>query len=358
MSGQRARFDIAAQSPGGLAYYQWQFDGADVAGATRAAYYTEILSPGESGKQVRCIVYAGGVIATSTVATITIVAGPVPTSQPYIGVNFVGGDAAGASGVLRPNDVVGVVPQANFNNISGAAVTETPLVDANGASTPATISYSARTYFTGTGENTAEDVLFQGYLHNANASVIVTLNHVPSGGYDVYAYCVGFTYNATYEQSMSVTGSGTYPTYHVRAEHSTDYSAAPAVFRQMSSTEPNARQQGNYVVFRGVVPDLNGALTLTVGNESDNPLDIDVTPTVSGLQLVKVPPSLRIDRVGLDVEISWDSDAGEYTLESSSSVGPTAVWTPVPGVSSPLIDFGSLSIVPNDAPKYFRLRKP
>ncbi len=356
-AGQRARFEIAAQSPGGPAFYQWQIDGADVIGATRAAYYTATLSPADSGKNVRCIVHAGGIVATSSVATITVVPGPALLEQPYIGVNFVGGDAAGASGSLRPIDVVGVVPQANFNNVAGGAVSDAPLVDANGSSTPATISYSARTYFTGTGENTAEDVLFQGYLHNANSSVVVTLNHLPVTGYDLYAYCVGFTYNATYEQGMSVAGTGTSPTLHVRAEHSTDYSAAPAVFRPMASTDPNARQQGNYVLFRSVVPDASGALTLTVNNESDNPLDIDVTPALSGLQLVRVPPRLTISPIGRTVEISWGRDAAEYNLESSESLGATANWQPVVEANNPLFDFGSLMVSADGAKKFYRLRK-
>jgi hypothetical protein len=125
----------------------------------------------------------------------------------------------------------------------------------------------------------------------------------------------------------------------------------------MSSTEPNARQQGNYVVFRGVNSDANGTITVNVGNESDNPLDIDVTPTLSGLQLVRVPPRLTINRVGADIEIVWESDAGEYTLESSDSLGATANWTPVPGVNSPLIDYGSLTVAAAGPPKFYRLRK-
>jgi hypothetical protein len=258
---------------------------------------------------------------------------------------------------LRPTDVVGVVPQANWNNVAGATVTEAPLLDAQGTATPATISYAARTYFTGTGENTAEDVLFQGYLHNANASVVVSLNHLPAGGYDLYAYGVGFTYNATYEQSMTVTGSGTYPTFHVRAEHSTDYSAAPALFRLMSSVNANAREQGNYVVFRGVVADPSGTLTVTVGNESDNPLDIDVTPALSGLQLVKVPPRLNIGWQGPEIEISWGADAVDYNLESSNSLGLNADWQPVPEANNPLFDLGSI-FVPGAGPaKFYRLRK-
>jgi hypothetical protein len=358
VAGQRARFDIAAQSPGGPAFYQWQFENADVLNATRAAFYTAPLSLADSGKKIRCIVHAGGVIATSAVVSVTVVAGPASADQPYLGVNFAGGDAlAGASGVLRPSDVVGVVPQANFNNVAGAAVTEMPLVDADGAATPVTITYSVRTYFTGTGENTAEDVLFQGYLHNANNSVSVSLNHVPKTGYDLYAYCVGFTYNATYEQSMTVVGSGTYPTYHVRAEHSADYSAAPSIFRQMSSVNPNARQQGNYVVFRGVVPDSGGTLTVNVGNESDNPLDIDVTPALSGLQLVRVPPRLTIAPAGPDVEIGWGADAVDYNLEYSTSLGANADWIPVPEAGNPLFDFGSITLTSSGPARFYRLRK-
>src|SRR6185503_14648134 len=47
-AGQRARFDIAAQSPGGPAFYQWQLNGTDVPGATRAAYYTPVLNVADS----------------------------------------------------------------------------------------------------------------------------------------------------------------------------------------------------------------------------------------------------------------------------------------------------------------------
>src|SRR6185436_19613367 len=111
------------------------------------------------------------------------------------------------------------------------------------------------------------------------------------------------------------------------------YSAAPAVFRQMSSTDPNARQQGNYVVFRGVVRDENQTRNVIVGNESDNPLDIDVSPTLSGLQLVKVPPRLSLARAGQSVEISWGGDAVDYNLESGATLGPTANWVPVAGVN-------------------------
>jgi hypothetical protein len=361
-AGTRARFEAAAKSGSGPAFYQWQIGGVNVPGATRAAFYTPVLSAANNGNQIRCVIHAGGAVATSAVATVTVQAGAAPSSQPYLGVNFIGGDAAGASGSLRPIDVVGVVPQANYNNVAGATAADVALVDAEGAATPVTIGYTARTYFTGTGENTAEDVLFQGYLHNANASVVVTLNNVPDGAYDLYAYCVGFTYNATYEQSMGLVGAETYTTYHVRAEHATDYATAPSVFRRMSSIDAGARQQGNYVLFHEISPDPSGTLTLTVNNESDNPLDIDVTPTLSGLQLVSVPPGLSIRREGGNAVISWGAAAAGFTLESSGSLGVTtpASWAPVTGAPNPLTGAASVSVSVGtgaDPTKFYRLRR-
>src|SRR6185369_2850721 len=114
------------------AYYQWRVNGQDILGATRAAVYTPPLALADDGKQYTCVIHAGGVIATSAVAVVNVTAGPVSDDQPYIGVNFVGGDAAGASGTLLARDVLGVVPQGNFNNLTGGAGTGVALQDADG----------------------------------------------------------------------------------------------------------------------------------------------------------------------------------------------------------------------------------
>jgi hypothetical protein len=362
-AGRRVRFEVAAQSVGGPPFYQWQVSGQDIPGATRAAYYTPVLGQADSGTQYRCVIHAGGAIVTSSAAAVTVTAGPAPASAPFVAANFVGGDAAGASGSLRASDVLGVVPQGSWNNLTGGAGTDTPLVDAAGLPAPVTISYSGITYFTGSGERTAEDVLFQGYLHGANLSVSATLNHVPPGAYDLYAYCVGFNFNATYEQAMGLVGAVAAPTFHVRAEHAGNYAAAPGIFRRMSSTDPGARDQGNYVVFQGVSPDLSGALALTVVNESDNPLDIDVTPALSGLQLVKVPPGISIAIDGAGVSVSWGGAAAGFILEASRSLGgPTpANWGPAAGAPNPLTGAGALSVSLGggaEPVRFFRLRQP
>jgi hypothetical protein len=362
-AGRRVRFEAEATSGGGPAFYQWQVGGQDIPGATRAAYYTPVLAVGDSGKQYRCMIHAGGAVVTSAAATVTVTAGPAPISDPYVGISFVGGDPAGAGGTLRAIDVVGVVPQANWNNVPGGTGADVALVDASGAASPVTLTFNGRTYFTGSGENTAEDVLFQGYLHNANSSVTATLKNVPGGAYDLYYYAVGFTYNATYEQAMTLSGEQAYPSFHVRAEHAVNYAAAPGIFRRMTSTDPAARDQGNYVVFQGVSPDINGNFTLSVDNESDNPLDIDVTPALSGLQLVRVPPGLSISIQLGNTVVSWGDAATDYLLESSRSLGgsPAANWGPASGAPNPLNGAGSISVPLQGGPEailFYRLRKP
>src|SRR5262249_14230665 len=128
--GQRARFETRANSPGGPIFYQWQRNGVDIHGATRAAYITPVLRLADSGTQFRCVLWGGGSVATSQVATVTVNPGAPPTSQPFIGLNFIGGAAGqGPGSSLRSNDVVGVVPQENYNNLPNA-LTDGPLVDA------------------------------------------------------------------------------------------------------------------------------------------------------------------------------------------------------------------------------------
>ena len=355
-TGHRARFEATANSPGGPVFYQWQLNGTDIPGATRAAYYTPVLSPADSGRQYRCLICGGGIAVTSMVATLTVNGATPPTTQPFIGVSFIGGSVGQGPGAsLRSNDVVGIVPQANYNNLPNA-LTDGGLVDAEGALSPVTITYTANSYFTASGENTAEDVLFQGYLQNANNPVMVTLNKVPAGVYHLIVYAVGFNFNATYEQALELSGAAIYPVYHVRAEHAAQYLAAPGVFRRMSSTNPDARDQGNYVMFENVSPDPSGGLALTVSNESTF-TGVNANPALSGFQLVRVLPALSLARHANGmVVLSWGSEAAGYILESSTQLGAGASWSPVGGAPNPIAGAGSIEVIPS-ASRFYRLSK-
>jgi hypothetical protein len=301
-------------------------------------------------------------VSTSAVATVTVNAGPAPTAQPLIGVNFVGGGSDGPGGTLSSNDVVGVVPQANYNNLSGGTGTGVALRNADGTASAVTTTFSGTTWFTGTGEGTAENLLFQGYLHNTNVGVSVTLNNVPPGNYHVIAYSVGFNFNAIYDESLQLIGSIAYPTFHVRAEHAGQYIVAPSVFRRMSSTNAAAREQGNYVIFTNVSPNASGAFTLNVLNESPaENTGVGDAPALNGLQLVRVitpvSTALSLSRNGASVSIAWAATANGFVLESSSLLGAGADWQPVAGVPNPLTGSGSVLVTPSGPAKFYRLRQ-
>jgi hypothetical protein len=358
--GRRARFEAEAASPGGPVYYQWQKNGANIPGATRAAYVTPVLGLADSGSQYRVILSGGGGTVPSASVGVTVNPGPAPTSVPWIGASFGGGAAGvGPAGILRPDDVVGVVPQANWNNLLDPTGVDLPLVDADGASTDIVIDYAGANYMTGTGEATAENVLFQGYLHNANGTVTATLKNVPAGNYHLIVYCLGFTYNASYEQRLELVGGGSYPAYTVLAEHAAEYSLAPNVFRRMSSLNPEARDHGNYVIFENVSPDDAGSLALSVINESTF-TGVNVNPALNALQLVRVsalPPTLTVGFEGGSATVSWAGDAAGYVLESSSSLSAPVVWTPVAGVSAPIAGAGTKAVSPTGRAQFFRLRQ-
>jgi len=76
-------------------------------------------------------------------------------------------------------------------------------------------------------------------------------------------------------------------------------------------------------------------------------------PTAAGIPVVIPPPPV----LGMapdfgDYVISWPTDYTGYTLESSPTLGPTAQWTPVPGVAN-----NSVSVAPTGAGQFYRLRK-
>jgi hypothetical protein len=361
VAGNRARFFAAASSPGGPVFYQWQVNGVDIPGATRQAYTTPVLAAGDSGKVYRVIASGGGVDLASAVAVATVLPGPAPQVEPYIGVNFVGGNVGinQPGGTLRSNDVFGVVGQENFNNVAGASATSAPLVDATGNATPVTITYAVNgTYYTGTGESTADHVVFQGCLENANLPFDISLGGVPAGVYQVIAYSVGFAFNASYEQAYTLRGKSVAPTLHVKAQTGIDFLGDP-VLRRMASTDSNARDFGNYVTFENVSPDDFGNLTLNITPESPN-IGVNVLPTVNALQLVRVLTALSIASgpAAGQLTVSWNQASTGYTLESSTTLGSTAQWLPVNGVANPLTGAGSTPLSTAGGARFFRLRQP
>jgi hypothetical protein len=359
--GNNASFEVAATSPAGAVALQWQLNDVDIPGATRSVYTTPALSFADAGKRYRARAIAGGAVATSAEAVVGVNAGQPPTAQPYIGINFLGGGGA-VEGYLSASDIAGAVPQANFNNIEGGAQTAAPLRDASGAATPATLTYTASIRYTGAGNITAENALFEGYIQNNNTPMSVTLSGVPPGSYGLLAYSVGFDFQTIYDQAYELVGAVTYPVFHVRAQTAGQYRASPG-YRRMFSTDPNARDSGNYVMFENISPDGSGNFTLNLTPEPPaTPGVTDAMPALNGMQLVRLVaplPALTIVRnPNGSASVAWGADAAGYTLESTGSLGTTPApnWQPASGAPNPIVGAGSVN-VPGPGNLFLRLRQ-
>jgi hypothetical protein len=368
-AGGRATFSVSATSTSNaLLYYQWQVNGTDIPNATRASYTTPFLTSGDNNKTYTVVVSAAGASVTSRQAKLTVGAPVQSPQQPFVGVNFVGIGVTGGvdGGILATNDVTGVVPQENFNNLNSTSATATPLKDSTGAASPVTISYDTLVLVTdGVGGSDAAHALFQGYLHNNNSPMTVTLNGIPAGSnYGLILYSVGFNFNATYEEQIELTGGATYTTLHVQGQDANQYQANPG-FVRMASTDPNKRDLGNYVQYDNISPASDGSLTITMTPESTY-TGSNYLPPLNALQLFRIvavapaPPSLSAQAGATSgtMVISWTAQANGFVLESSPAIGTGASWAVVSGAPNPITGAGSFSVgTAASAHQFYRLRK-
>lgn len=364
-AGARAQFSVKAEATEAPIYYQWQADGVNIEGATRATFVTPVLTGNESGRKYRVVVSVAGRDTISNEATLTVTPGEPSNLQPYIGLNFVGG-GDNIGGVVSRFDVAGVAQQENWNNIAGFQVEGAALADASGAATPVTVTAagSSEHWYSGTiASGSANGVMLQGFL-SAGAStepMTLTFNNVPSGNYNVVVYSIGFPFQAAYEEDITVTGGGSYPTYRVKAESGLEFNANPA-FRRMTSTDASARAMGNYVQFDNVAPAGDGSITVSaqwVSTEAGN----GHQPAINGVQLVKVNPvtvrpTLTVARQGASLTLGWGAPAVGFVLETSATVGAGASWTAVPGAANPLTGAGTVNVNASAGGRaFYRLRK-
>ena len=367
--GSHAKFSVKATSLGPTLYYQWQRNGIDIAGSTRAGYSTPVLTAAaDNGSTYQVVISAAGNSVTSSSALLTVVPGSPLPDQPYVGINFVGTSAAGSGGgsggTLSVIDVAGVAPQDHFNNITDTTAVDLPLWDATGATSPVTISFdTVQNVTTGAGDQDADHAMFQGYIHNNNLPLTVNLHNVPTGSnYSLILYSLGFNYNTTYEEQYDLTGAATYPTYHVKAQDVSQYQASPG-YVKMASTNPDQRDQGNYVRYDNVSPAADGSLVILITPESTN-TGITYLPPLNALQLVKVtkvttPPQLTssYNPTNANLTIGWSDTAIGFTLQSSAALGQGATWAPAGGAPNPITGAGSINVSASTGQQFYRLKK-
>ncbi|HMO65567.1 MAG TPA: Ig-like domain-containing protein, partial [Verrucomicrobiota bacterium] len=334
-AGERARFEVRVEGTGQPLYYQWQRDGVDIPGAIRRVYTTPVLSAADNGRVFRCRVSAAGTGTLSGEAALAVVGSNPSPQQPYIGVNFVGGGNS-IPGPLLPQDVAGAVPQENWNNLNGFTFDAAPLNDAAGAATPVTLSAFnlTETWYSGTlSTGDGNGWLLQGLVTAGSSTEPVNLvfSGVPPGSYQVLVYGLGFNFSPAYEQDWSITAGSVHLPITGRAEIGLDWTGNPA-FRRITSTDPNARQTGNYVRFDNVSPAPDGSIMVDVTwvGEGGNTHQ----PAINAVQLVRVvevatPPTLGAPAIqGGNLVLTWTGGNPPFAVERRDTVtGTPAVVT-------------------------------
>lgn len=191
----------------------------DAANANFAGVFR--LADGSPGNYVRFSITGTGftVVATPTTPETGTRRAPinglqiVPTSvTPPPGPSPIGIDFTGSNPTaMAAAETAGVVPQANWNNAAGAARTSPlPLVDAAGAATAATATWSANGAWAVPITDAAGNLrLMRGYLDtNSSSMSTVTVSGLPAGAYDVYVYADGDNREYTRSAIYRMTAGG------------------------------------------------------------------------------------------------------------------------------------------------------
>lgn len=198
------------------------------------------------------------------------------TTGTSIGLKFASTDPNFATSGLGVGDSAGVVPSANWNNLTNASGSSSAIVaDSSGTSvaSPVSVTWSAPNTFR-SGANNAFPAgpnrnLMSGYLDSGNTTatgVFVAVSNLPPAitlaGYDVYVYFLGDS-GADRGGAYTITNQAGF----TRKYGST--MATPSSFTQDPGTDSNNSLDGNYLRFANLSGDwftLKTDTTLTSPN--------------------------------------------------------------------------------------------
>jgi hypothetical protein len=265
---------------------------------------------------------AGGSSANSNQASATPIA---PISGQVISVNFQGGtlDFANNGGVttsMGSSEVAGVVPVANWNNLTTASGTSNDLRANGGATTTADIDWTcAGIYATNVADSAGNNRMMKGYLSNSNTTdTTLTVTNLPANftqnGYDVYVYSDG--HNPTSTKTASYTIGGV--TKKISDSQNRNFEG--------SFFTPGVADVGNYAVFTN----LNTAQFTLLAARAGSTDNIPRAP-INGIQIVArattlgAPINLTAKAVNNGVWLNWNAVTGANTyrvLRATQSGGP------------------------------------
>lgn len=236
-----------------------------------------------------------------------------------IGLNFGAGRAAAA---FLADDVAGVFPQANWNNLAGAVVGPLALTDDAGADTEAMASVEMNEEWSVAGPAADPNgVLLTGWFaaQNDDGTKMIDITEIPYANYDPVRY---FNHDRTGETADVSEANEAFPLFTVR-ENDSDPLVAITLAQQVESNALPNDDHGNFAIIAGLSsPNLN--LIVDGGT-----LGADRGP-LSGIQLVSrgnlaiVITSMVVNRAAGTVDPTWTSQTGRrYLLDGSSGLTGT-----------------------------------
>jgi hypothetical protein len=261
-AGQTATFAVVASGTAPLSY-QWQKNGANIAGATSASYTTPATTTSDSGSTFKVVVSNSAGTATSNAATLTVNPAPVAptiTTQPA-NQTVTAGQTATFTVVASGTAPLSYQWQKNGANIAGATSAS--------YTTPATTTSDSGSTFKAVVSNSAGTA-------TSNAATL-TVNPAPAPAIQVNPTSISFgnvVVGTNLSQSLIISNPGT-ATLSI-----TQITVTGATFSASGYTLPlsiNAGQQTTITV--AFLPTAVGAVSGNVSIVSNAP----TSPTSVGL---------------------------------------------------------------------------
>ena len=258
-AGQTATFGVVAGGTAPLSY-QWQKNGANVAGATASSYTTPVTATTDSGSTFDVVVSNTAGSATSNAATLTVNAAavaPTITTQP-VSQTVTAGQTATFSVVAGGTAPLSYQWQKNAVNIAGAT--------ASSYTTPVTATTDSGSTFDVVVSNTAGTVTSSAATLTVNAAAVApTITTQP----------VSQTVTAGQTATFGVVAGGTAPLSYQWQKNGVNITGATA----SSYTTPVAATTDSGSTFDVVVSNTAGSVTSSAATLTVNAAV--VAPTIT-----------------------------------------------------------------------------
>jgi hypothetical protein len=209
-----------------------------------------------------------------------------------LGLNFAATDPDAASSSIGAADVAGAVPQANWNNLTGATGANVGVLNYNNGgaavASTATVNWSSPNTLRAGGNNAfpagPDKAITNGYLDSNNTAaggVSITVSNIDaalrSPAYDVFVYFVSDSGENRGGGYTIDDGNGPQVKYGSTL-------AAPTSFIEDPGTDPDNTLDGTYLRFRNLS---GSSFTLTSNTELTTPNGFRAP--VNAIQIVAVP---------------------------------------------------------------------